>query len=206
METEFEAKFYPVNKEEYRKKLKSVGAKLTVPERKMRRVIADTNANPNLNCDYIRVRDEGNLVRLSAKITANEGGQVGDQKEDDVVVADFDKTKKVLEDAGLKFNRYQETLREEWEFDGATITIDTWPGLETYSEIETNSEEKVKEIAEKLGFDWDKKILTPAAEVFAKVYGLSIDEVLEKISGITFEKNPFKDLKKVWTQDISVKI
>ena len=34
-DTEFEAKFYPVNKEEYRRKLKSVGAKLVIPERKM---------------------------------------------------------------------------------------------------------------------------------------------------------------------------
>ena len=101
METEFEAKFYPVNKEEYRKKLQDIGAKLSIPERKMRRIIADKSVNPGLKCDYIRVRDEGNLIRLSAKIHAEEGGQVGDQKEDDVEVASFDKTVKIMEDAGL---------------------------------------------------------------------------------------------------------
>ena len=36
--TEFEAKFYPVDKEEYRKRLLSIGAKLTIPERKMIRI------------------------------------------------------------------------------------------------------------------------------------------------------------------------
>ena len=51
----------------------------------------------------------------------------------------------------------------------------------------------MKEIAEEFGFDWNKKIITAAAEIFEKVYGISIDEVLEKISGITFENNPFKD-------------
>lgn len=198
MNTEFEAKFYPVNKEEYRKRLKSIGAKLSVSERKLKRVIGDRRANSQLKCDYIRVRDEGNLIRLSAKIHAEENGKVGDQKEDDVEVKDFDRTVKILEDAGIKFNRYQETLREEWEIDGATIAIDTWPGLDTYTEVEADSEEKVKEIAEKLGFDWDKKILTAAAEIFCRVYGLGIEKVLEKISRITFEDNPFDGMKKLW--------
>lgn len=200
METEFEAKFYPVDKDSYRKKLLSIGAKLTIPERKMRRVIGDRRVNPQLNCDYIRIRDEGNLIRLSAKVHAKERGEVGDQKEDDVVVLDFDKTKKIFEHSGFKFNRYQETLREEWEFEGSTITIDTWPGLDTYSEIETTSEGEVKRIAEMLEFNWNKKILTPAAEIFSKVYGIGIDEVLEKISNITFENNPFADMKRIWPQ------
>ena len=68
MDTEFEAKFYPVDKDKFREKLKSVGAKLTIPERKMVRVIADRQANNFLNkSDYIRVRNEGNVIRLSYK-------------------------------------------------------------------------------------------------------------------------------------------
>lgn len=199
METEFEAKFYPINKEEYRKKLLSMGAKLTIPERKMRRLIGDKLVNPQINCDYIRIRDEGNLVRLSAKVHAKNGGKIGDQKEEDIVVLDFDKTKEIFEASGFKFNRYQETLREEWEFESAAITIDTWPGLLPYSEIETSSEEKVKEIAEKLGFDWNNKILTSAPDILSKVYGLPIEDVLEKVVNITFENNPFEGMKKVWT-------
>ena len=203
--TEFEAKFYPVDKEEYRKKLLSIGAKLDITERKMVRVVADRRANPILpNHTNIRVRNEGNLVRLSIKISAEQDGSLSDQKEVDVEVSDFDKTVKILETAGLKFNRRQETLREEWEYKSAQITIDTWPGLDTYSEIEAGSEEKVKEIAEDLGFNWSKKIITPAPEIYAKVYGMDIEEVLTKVSNITFENNPFNNLKKVWipkTQD-----
>ena len=198
METEFEAKFYPVNKEEYRKKLESIGARLTIPERKMKRAIADHHDNTGLHCDYIRVRDEGNLVRLSAKIHAKEDGSVADQKEADVEVSDFDKTKEVLEFAGLKFAKYQESLREEWEYEGAQITIDTWPCLDTYSEIEASSEAQVKEIADKLGFVWEKKMLLALDGLCSKVYGISQDEALKKISYVTFENNPFKDLKKIW--------
>jgi len=198
--TEFEAKFYPVNKEEYRKKLLSIGAKLVVQERKMVRVVGDGRVNPILpKHTNIRVRDEGNLIRLSLKVVADEGGKLSDQKEIDVEVSDFDKTIQILGTIGVKFNRRQETLREEWEYKGVQITIDTWPGLNTYSEIEADSEEKVKEIAEELGFDWNKKIITPAPEVYSKVYGMNIEEVLLKVSYITFENNPFKNLKKVWT-------
>jgi Adenylate cyclase, class 2 (thermophilic) len=199
MDTEFEAKFYPVNKEEYRKKLLSVGAKLTIPERKMLRTIGDSRANnfSNKN-DYIRVRDEGNLVRFSFKTTADEDGQLSDQKEIDVEVSDYDKTVEILKKAGIKFNRVQETLREEWEYKGAQITIDTWPGLEPYTEIETTSEERVKELAMELGLSWEKRIITTAAEIFMKVYNLPLDDVLKSISNITFENNPFKNLKRVW--------
>jgi len=198
--TEFEAKFYPVDKEEYRKKLISIGAKLIIPERKMIRIVADKRANPEMaKSGYIRIRDEGNVIRLSLKITAEIGGALSDQKEIDVEVSDFEKTKEIFEAIGVIFNRRQETLREEWDYKESQITIDTWPGLDTYSEIEADSEEKVKEIADELGFDWEKKIISPAPEIYAKVYGMNIEEALIKVSNITFENNPFEGVVKVWS-------
>ncbi len=194
--TEFEAKFFPVNKDKYRQRLKSIGATLVLPERKMRRAVIDGRFHPEFKCDYIRVRDEGNLIRLSAKTHAEQGGKVSDQKEIDVTVSDYDKTLKILELMNYKAERYQESLRETWQCQGAEITIDTWPGLEPYSEIEAPSEEQVKEIAIKLGFNWNKKIITAAIEIFAEVYNLPIDQALEMTSNITFENNPFKGLPK----------
>ncbi len=194
MDTELEAKFYPVNKEEYRKKLQSIGAELVIPERKMRRVMADRREYPQLKCDYFRVRDESDKVTMTVKFHAQEGGKVSDQKELEIEISSFEKAVEIMETIGLKPTRYQETLRETWEYEGAEITIDTWPCLETYSEIEAKSEEKVKEIAEKLGFNWEDKIITAAPEIMAKVYELSIDEVLEKLNYITFENNPFAGL------------
>src|SRR3989344_631379 len=107
MDTEFEAKFYPVNKDEFRKKLRSIGAKLTYPERKFVRVIADERGNSALPLPrngYLRVRDEGNLIRLSLKITADTDGKLSDQKEIDVDVSDFKKTVQILEAVGVNFN------------------------------------------------------------------------------------------------------
>ena len=194
--TEFEAKFYPVDKEAYREKLLALGANRILPERKMRRIVADSRHNPQLKEGYLRVRDEGNLIRLSIKHMANEGGKMSDQKEIDVVVSDYDKTVRILEAVGIKFVRYQETLRETWEYKGVEITIDTWPELEPFSEIEAHSEEEVKLIALELELNWDKRIITPTPEIYAKVYKLDIEKVLDMVNNLTFEKNPFKGLPK----------
>jgi adenylate cyclase class 2 len=200
METEFEAKFFPIDKTDLRARLKKIGAKLQLPERKMKRIIGDTRVNPNLpKNSFIRVRDEGEgVVRLSLKVSAVEGGSFSDQKEIEVSVSSFEDTVSIFEAAGIKFNRLQETTREEWEYRGAQITIDTWPGLPPYSEIESDSEESVNEIADELGFDWDRKIITAIAEIYEKYYGISIDKVLEKISNISFENNSFEGMKQVW--------
>lgn len=197
--TEFEAKFYPVNKKEYRKKLASIGAKLLIPERKMIRLVADYRENSMLgDRECIRVRDEGGLVRLSFKSFVNNAKEITDQKEIETEVDSFDATVKIFEKLGLKFNRRQETLREEWDYKGVQITIDTWPGLLTYTEVEGDSEREVKEISQILGFNWNEKLIMPASGLYAKVYGVSDREALEKISDISFENVPFKNIKKIW--------
>ncbi len=194
---EFEAKFYPVDKNKYREKLRKLGAILKISERKMRRAIVDSTIYPQLTCHYVRVRDEGDSIRISAKTHAREGGKLSDQKEIDIEVNDYDKAIKIIESLGFKFTIYQETLRETWKYKSAEITIDTWPGLKTYSEIEANSEEEVKSIAEELGLDWNKRIITGIKEVYAKIYGLTIKKVTEKLRYITFESNPFERLPEV---------
>ena len=199
MDTEFEAKFYPVNKEEYRKKLQEIGAELVVPERKMRRVIFNHRVNSQIKCHYLRVRDEGNVIRLSAKTHAEERGQLSDQKEIDIEVSDFDKAVDLLKLANLTVSGYQESLRETWKFDGVEIVIDTWPCLDPYTEIEAESEEKVREVAEMLGFKWEEKIITASPEIMEKVYGISIEEILKMVTHLTFENNPFNGLtRKAW--------
>lgn len=197
METEFEVKFYPVDKEEYRRKLIQLGAKCVISERKMRRSIFDGRNHPGqFKCDYIRVRDEGNLISMSGKTHAREGRNVSDQKETEIEVSDFDKAVEIVKLMGFEPDRYQETLRESWDFRGIEITVDTWPNLKPYTEIEAKSEDLVKDTAEKLGFKWENRIVTAAAEIMAKVYNLTIDEVLDKVTNITFENNPFEGLKR----------
>lgn len=198
---EFEAKFYPIDKTELRNKLISVGAKLVIPERKMIRLVADYRENPTLGKrECIRVRNEGGLVRLSYKSFAGNADKISDQKEIETEVGDFDAAVRIFEKIGMKFNRRQETLREEWSFKETQITIDTWPGLLPLCEVEGNSEGSVEEVSGILGFDWKEKLIMPASGLFAKVYGIEDAEALEKTSNISFENPPFQNVEKVWPE------
>lgn len=191
MNTEYEAKFSPVNKNKIRQKLRSLKADLVTPERKMRRVIFGSELNPQINADYLRVRDEGDKVRVSLKVHAREGGKLSEQKETDVIVSDFEQTVKIFKSIGLKQDKYEENLRETWDLDGATVEIDTWPGLEPHIEIEAPSEKEVRRIAEELGFNWENKIITSVVEIYAKVYSVTNEEVLKRLTHCTFESPPF---------------
>ena len=189
---EFEAKFYPIDKNLIRSKLKQIGATLTKPERMMRAQVFNKELNQNIKCDYIRVRDEGDKVTLSAKSHAKEGGNLSDQKEVGIEVSDFVLAVEILSRAGLIPGDYQENYRETWKLGSAEIVIDTRPSLEPYIEIEANSEAQVKTVAEKLGLSWDQKIITSVIEIYASKYNLTREEAHQKIRYSTFEKPPFE--------------
>lgn len=197
MDTEYEAKFYPVNKTEIRKRLKKLKAKLVKSERKMKRALFDNREYPQIKCHYLRVRDEGDLVRISAKVHAKNNGKIDDQKELDVIVDDYEKALEMFEILGFNFSMYQETTRETWELNGATIEIDTWPGLETYVEIEAGSEEEVKSAAEKIGFRWKDKRITSVTELFMEIYRIDEGKALNYLKKVTFGDNPFAKIAKV---------
>jgi adenylate cyclase class 2 len=191
MKTELEVKFYPVDKATITATLKAKGGKLVQPEVKTIIVAYNRQLNPHLVGDYVRVRDEGDKVRISIKIHAAKEGAVTDQKEVDTIVSDFDATIEILERSGLKRSGYQEKMRETWHLGTSEVVIDTWPGLETYIEIEDQSEEAVRQTAETLGFDWEDKIISSVVEIYMHKYKLSLDEVLQLLSHTTFDNNPF---------------
>lgn len=194
--TEFEVKFYPVNKDKVIADLKAKGAQLIQPEVKMIIVVYNHQTNPQIDGHYVRVRNEGDKVRLSIKVHATKDGRVADQKEIDTIVSSFGATVEILERTGLKRSGYQEKMRETWKLDTSEIVIDTWPGLETYIEIEDQSEEAVHNTADKLGFKWEDKIITSVVEIYMEKYGLTGEKVLELMGNTTFANNPFTQYDK----------
>lgn len=192
---EFEAKFYPVDKDQLRLKLKEVGASLISPEHLMRRVIYDHKSHSDFICDFVRVRDEGTKITMSAK-THSQTGKMVDEKEVEIVVNNYDNATKIFKAMGFIPDRYQETLRESWILGDVHIDIDTWPGLEPYCEIESDSEEKIKQISEKLGFNWSDHFVSNSMDMYADIYEIDVQEVLRKAENLTFENNPFENLKR----------
>lgn len=186
---EYEVKFSPINLEETRQKLQDVGASLKTPERLMRRCAFAADANPGMTCTYIRVRDEGNKVTMSAKQHATDG-KMDSQKEYETTVEDFDTTHQILISAGLTQTGYQENKRETWEMpDGTLVELETWPELPNYLEIEGKSEEAVKKTAALLNFDWNEHIVESNDYLYAKHWNIDRDAVFAKLKHLTFAEN-----------------
>ncbi|MFC1801859.1 hypothetical protein ACFLY7_00230 [Patescibacteria group bacterium] len=66
--------------------------------------------------------------------------------------------------------RQQEKRRHSFLFDSCMIEIDTWPKISTYVEIEGSSKEKIKEVSEKLGLNWNDVEYRNPARVLEEIY------------------------------------
>lgn len=188
MQTEIEAKFPDVDPAKLRNTLLRLGATQEHAEVLMRRKNFDY---PDKRLEeiggWVRVRDEGNKVTCSYK-------QVNDRtlhgtKEACVTVDDFDTTCALLEAIGLKQKSYQETKREKWLCRGAEVTIDTWPWIPSFVEIEGPSEDVVRAVAHDLGLEWGSAMPGSVETIYQMHYDFSEEEI-DSWSEIIFSPPP----------------
>lgn len=188
MDTEIEAKFPDIEPNELRRKLKKIGAVQEHREILMKRKTFDyPDGGLYKMAGWVRVRDEGGKITLSYK-------QLNDRtlhgtKEVTVIVDDFDKTCRFLENLGLNTKSYQETKREKWKHDNVEITIDTWPWVPTFAELEGATEESVKKVANELGFDWNKALHGSVEPIYQMHYDFT-DAEIDSWKLITFTPPP----------------
>lgn len=191
METEWEAAFWPISKDDVRERLTKAGASRIYPERLMRRVNLYPPDEEFAKHAWVRVRDEGDRITMAIKAVA--GATMEGQKEAEVTVNDFETARSILRALGCRDKNYQETKRELWELDGTDITIDEWPFLDPFVEIEGHSEDQVKAVSEKLGFTWSEAYFVSADKLYAKQYGVEPTFVTRGIPSLTFDMpNPFQ--------------
>ncbi len=189
MNTEYEAKFINIDKDSIRKTLKNVGAELIKPEFLQKRIVFDLPKGQNRDRAWVRVRDECDKITMSFKSVT--GDKINHQKEICIEINDFSQAEKFLISTGCKEKSYIENKRELWKLGDVEITIDEWPFLDPFLEIEGKSEEAIRSTSQKLGFDYSKAIFGATDIIAQKKYGLSLDEI-NKIPKIVFDmENPF---------------
>lgn len=190
MKIEYEATFEDINKDEVGAELKKAGALLIRPEFMQKRVVFHLPAGNELVGGWLRVRDEGDKITMSLKVV--NGEKIEDQKEICLKVDNFEEADLFLKTIGCQQKAYQETKRELWSLDGVDITIDEWPFLEPFVEVEGPSEELVRNVAEKLGFDYDKALFCAVDVLYSKKYNVPTDLINNQTPEIKFEgENPF---------------
>ncbi len=83
---------------------------------------------------------------------------------------------------------------EGWLYDGVEITIDTWPGLEPFVEIEGPSEKAVCKVSSELGLDYAQALFGAVDVVYEKKLGIPPNVINMQTPEITFENPPKKYL------------
>jgi len=189
METEYEATYININKDEIRKRLKDSGAILERPEFLQKRIPFDLSEERNNLHTFARVRDEGDKITMSIKSV--DGDKIHNQNELCLTVDNFDHAVKFLELLGCIPKSYQESKRELWVLDGVEITIDTWPFLEPLVEVEGKSEEEVRIVSEKIGFDYSKALFCGTDKIYEMKYSIPYTEVNQMPKIIFDMENPF---------------
>ena len=172
MQTEIEAKFTDIKLDEMRERLRQLGAVCEYPERTMRRVNFNHINGPRA---WVRVRDEGDKVTMSYKQTFED--TLHGTKEINLVVDNFENAVELLEAVGLSGRIIQVTKRELWRLNECDVTLDTWPWVPSFVEIEGLSEVAVRETAKLLGCEWERALFGGVESVYLQYYQLKDHEI-----------------------------
>lgn len=190
MGLEIEATFVEVNKTELRSSLKALGAKLIRPEVLMHRTVFDTGPK-----SFARVRDEGGRTILTYK--KQHDNSITGTEELNVEVKSYEDTVAILKSCGLKFKAVEDTYRESWKLNDTEIDIDTWPWIPSFVEIEGQTPESVRSVANQLGFDMDEAIIGSVDEIYKLYYDVTNDDINFGLSEIKFTDAPNKLARKL---------
>ncbi len=191
MDIEYEATFPEVNKAVIRERLLWVGAELVKPEFLQKRVVFHFPTGHEIPGGWLRVRDEGDKITMSIKVV--DGDRIADQKEQLLDVSDFESAVNMLLLLGCTEKSYQETKRELWKIDDTEVTIDEWPFLEPFVEVEGQSEDLVRSVSLKLGFDYAQAIFGAVDVLYIRQYPhLTAERINNQTPFIVFSgENPF---------------
>jgi adenylate cyclase class 2 len=177
---EYEAKFLDVDAP----KLRSIVDTLTVlehhPRYLMRRKLFDTPARDlRSEASWLRVRDQGDGVFLTLK--RQRGSGIDGIAEREVEVSDFDETCGILRAIGLVEVAHQENWRERWVCGGFELSLDEWPWVPPFLEIEGPTADAVRSAAALLGLAWSEALMDSVDGVYERYY----PSVRDKISSLS---------------------
>lgn len=190
MKKEIEATYLSVDKDAVHEKLKAAGFELQTPEYTMRRKTFDfSRVAPGRN-KWGRVRQESDKVTMTVKEVR--GSSINDTYEVELVVNDFDTASAFFEACDIPAKAFQENMREVWNRDNVEVTIDTWPSLKPFVEIEAETEEIVRGVSKELGFDFETAVFGSIDIVYEKELGIPAATII-KLPEITFTNPPKKN-------------
>lgn len=193
---ETEIKFYVGNLEKIEARLIKLGALLIQPR------VHETNLR--FDTAQRSLRSEGKVLRLrmdtTPKMTFKGPGQLMDgvisRKEIEFEIGDFDAGKELIESLGYEVMVFYEKYRRTYELNKLHIMLDELP-YGDFVEIEGETLEEIKELADSLKLDATRAIETSYQVLFERV----AEKKKMNLNALSFEA--FKDWKP-GEEDLSV--
>jgi adenylate cyclase class 2 len=180
---EIEVRFLEINTEALKKRLRELGAE-DFGEDLFEEIIAYKDAQwLEYKRKFVRLRKTKDRISLTYK--HQEKDTIDGTEEIEFEVDNFDNAELFLKRIGFDFfMRKQQKKRHSFKLDGVTADIDTWPKVPTYVELEGDSEQKLKDTAQKLNLDWSNAIFENPRMLIEKYYGIPV----AKLTSFTFDK------------------
>ena len=170
MKIENEITVLNIDKEKFIEKILEMGGKEVSPELKQIRCVYDFNpVNKN---KWIRLRTNGSKTTLTIK-EINNNSKMG-AKELEIQVSDFEETNRILNELGYKYRNRQENFRHIFLLDGAEISIDTWPKIKPYAEIEADTKQDIEKVLKKLEINPSQITELDVCSIYSDIYNIDL--------------------------------
>jgi adenylate cyclase, class 2 len=166
---EIEAKFLVYDLKKIELRLLELKARLIQPRIHETNLRFDNEAN-ELRSSFrvLRLRQD-KKARLTFKGPSEEQpGGILSRREIEFVVEDFDSAREFLEALGYRVVVFYEKFRATYELDEAHIMLDELP-FGQFIEIEGENAEKIRDIVNLLGLDWDAMVKAGYHALFERV-------------------------------------
>lgn len=174
MHTEYECTILEIDKEKFERRLMELGFS-KIGEYSQRRYTYQYQKG--VRGKWLRLRTNGEKTTLTIK-NITDRTLIGGTRELEVEVSSFDDTKYILEELGLEYNNYQENKRIDYVLGDICVSIDSWPLIPTYAEIEGKSEEEVRRMVELIDMEYRITNLD-VTSIYEDIYGINILDMKE---------------------------
>ncbi|MEW5955043.1 MAG: class IV adenylate cyclase [Candidatus Micrarchaeota archaeon] len=179
MQQEFETRVLDVDVKQVTARLRELGAQES-PEALQKRWVFDIeclDAQKPGTGEWVRLRQVNGKSTLTYK--NRRGNGISETSEIEVNVADFDKTAEILSRLTCFTGKYlQENKRKKFILNNIEFTLDTWPMIPTFLEVEAESKEKVRHGLKLLGLEGKDSEHIGTIGIYAK-YGIDLHSFKE---------------------------
>ncbi len=125
----------------------------------------------NAPSKLIRIRENGKDIKITYK--CHYPG-LAEADEIEFEIPNAARATQLLENIGFPPYRIQEQRQHQFYFNNCILDFKTWPNVPTYLEIEGESLENLKKVAQQLGLNWEKHSTLDSGMVLQQIYNIPI--------------------------------